>query len=116
MKKITLLLMLLIMTTGFAVASNGGFQDSTKKMSVSDALKMADNSYVSVQGNIVKKLTDDKYMFKDSTGSMTVEIDNDRWAGISANRKDTLILSGEIEKKLSTTCLDVDSVQKLSKK
>ncbi len=117
MKKFAVLSLLLFVSASLAMANNVGFNNTNvQKMSVTDALKMSDNSYVSVEGSILKKLTNDKYLFKDSTGTMTVEIDNDRWAGISADTKDILILNGEIEKKMGSTCLDVDSVQKVARK
>ena len=74
---------------------------------------MNNNAYVAVQGNIVKRLSDDKYTFKDSTGTMTVEIDDDKWGGVSAGTQDKLELVGEVEKKYNTTELDVDTVRKL---
>ncbi len=117
MKKILVLSMLFAISAGTAMANmNEGFKDnSTTKATVAEALKMNDDSYVTVKGNITKKLSEDRYMFKDSTGTMTVEIDNDRWSGISAYTKDILELSGEIEKKNNYTRLDVDSVRKASK-
>ena len=76
-------------------------------------LKMSNNSYVSVQGNIIKRISDDKYSFKDSTGTITVEIDDDKWGGVNANTQDKLELIGEVEKKYNSVELDVDSVRKL---
>ena len=94
-----------------------GFQDSTvTKTSVVNALKMNHNSYVTIEGNIIKKIGDDKYMFKDNTGSITVEIDNDKWNDITVNSKDKLELSGEIEKKMYSVVLDVDTVKKVETK
>ncbi len=113
MKKQCLILSLLFITASFVFASpNIGFQDdSINKVTVTEALKMRDDSYVTVQGNIIKRISDDKYTFKDSTGTMTVEIDTEKWAGQSVNMTDKLELTGEIEKKLNSTVLDVDSVK-----
>lgn len=118
MKKFIALFVLIVIPACSAFADGfGGFKDNNvaKKTTVTEALKMNDDSYVTVKGNIVKKISDDRYMFKDSTGSMTVEIDNDRWAGISADTKDILELTGEIEKKNNYTRLDVDSIRKANK-
>lgn len=117
MKKFLTVFMLITVTTSIALANmNEGFRDNNiKTSSVAEALKMNDNSYVTVKGNITKRLSEDRYSFKDSTGSMTVEIDKDKWSGISADTKDILELSGEIEKKNNYTRLDVDSVRKASK-
>ena len=42
-----------------------------------------------------------------------VEIDEDKWGGVTAGTQDKLELIGEVEKKYNTTELDVDSVRKL---
>ena len=118
MKNIMVLSFVLALSLGTVFADmKGGFRDNLvqKNVSIAEALKMNDDSYVTVKGNIVKKLSDDRYMFKDSTGSMTVEIDDDRWGGVSAGTKDVLELSGEIEKKNNYTRLDVDSLKKAEK-
>jgi uncharacterized protein (TIGR00156 family) len=115
MKKFLSILMLIGVSTSIVFAAQGGFKDSVspKKASISEVLKMNNNSYVTVQGNIVKRISDDKYSFKDATGTITVEIDDDKWGGVNADTKDKLELVGEVEKKYNTTELDVDSVRKL---
>ena len=115
MKKFLSILMLVGISTGIVFATHGGFKDSVapKKSTVAEILKMNNNSYVSVQGNIVKRISDDKYSFKDSTGTITIEIDDDKWGGVNAGTQDKLELIGEVEKKYNTTELDVDSVRKL---
>ncbi len=118
MKKLLGLFTLMAVFAGVAMADlNEGFKDNSivKKATVAEALKMNDDSNVTVKGNITKKLSDDRYLFKDSTGTMTVEIDKDRWSGVSADTKDILELSGEIEKKNNFTRLDVDTVRKANK-
>ena len=92
-----------------------GFNGHTDKTSVAEAIKRPDNSYVTIEGNIVKKLSSDKYLFKDVSGSITVEIDKEKWGNIDVSEKDTLELSGEIERKFNSIHLDVDTVKKLSK-
>ncbi len=120
MKKFLLVLtIILTAATCYAAAANttGGFQDQNgiNKTTVSKAVKMQHNSYVTIQGNIVKQISDDNYLFRDSTGTITVELDKDMWQGQTVNTNDKLELTGEIEKKYNTVKLDVDSVKKLTK-
>ncbi len=112
MKKIlsTLLFSFLISTTVQAA----GFSGQSSKITVIEALKLPDDSYVTVQGSIVRRISSDKYLFKDKSGTMTVEIDDDKWGNIEANDKDVLELSGEIEKKLNSVHLDVDTIKKVN--
>lgn len=116
MNKLLALSLLLSLSTGLAFANTEGFKDNNiKKVTIAEALKMNDDTCVSIQGNIVKKLSDDKYSFRDSSGTITVEIDSDKWKGVSAGTKDNLELTGEIEKKYNTTYLDVETIHKLTK-
>ena len=115
MRKVFSVLLLVGISAGIAFAAQGGFKDSVtaRKSTVSEILKMNNDAYVSVQGNIVKRISGDKYSFKDSTGTMTVEIDDDKWGNVTAGTQDKLELIGEVEKKYNSTELDVDTVRKL---
>ncbi len=117
MKRLCLILSLVLTTSAFVIAAeNVGFQDGgANKVTITDALKMNDDSYVTVQGNIVKRISEDKYTFKDSTGTMTIEIDSEKWQGQTVNMTDKLELTGEIEKKLNSTILDVETVKIIKK-
>ena len=115
MKKFLAISMLAVVSTCIAFAGYNECTNNVKKVSIADALKMQDDAMVSIQGNIVKQLSNDKFQFKDSTGTMTVDIDHDKWAGIPSNTKDTLELIGEIDKDMNSTELDVDLVKKAQK-
>ncbi len=120
MKKLLLFLTLIFVTsTSFAAVNTfgGGFQDTTgsNKTTVAKAIKMQDSSYVTLQGNIEKQLGEDKYLFKDSTGTITVDIDKEKWAGQIITPKDKIEISGEIDKKFNYIKLDVDTVKKINK-
>ena len=120
MKNLLLLMELLFMTTSCFAATNsfgGGFQDTTNAnlTTVSQAIKMNDNTYLKLQGTLEKQISDDKYIFKDSTGTMTIEIDSDKWAGQVIRPGDKIEISGEVEKKFNSIKVDVDSVKKITK-
>ena len=97
----------------------GNSVDSAIK-TVSQVKDEQDDAWVTVKGNIVKKLSKDKYLFKDSTGEIVVEIDSKYWQGVEVNEKDVVELSGEVDKdyfedgKFTKIKLDVKSpVQKV---
>ena len=115
MKKILAALLLMSCFSGlaFAVKVEGFRNGITAKATVAEALKLNDDAYVTIQGNIVKQISEDKYLFKDETGSITVEIDQNKWLGQSVDSKDKVELSGEIEKDLTSTKLDVKTVKKI---
>ena len=114
MKKAFLFLSSLILTT--AIVHAAGFIGKIPATTAAEAVKLPDDSYVTIRGNILKKLSSDKYTFKDSSGTITVEIDSDKWGNIEANEKDILELSGEIERKPNSVYLDVDTVKKVINK
>jgi len=62
-----------------------------------------------IQGNIVSKVSDNIYKFKDSTGSVTVEIDD--WNGVDAGPDDVVRLSGEADYEETGLVLDVEQVE-----
>ena len=89
----------------------GGFQGpGLAPSSVADALKLNDDTPVVLVGQIEKSLGDEKYLFKDASGSVTVEIDNEDWRGVTVTPKDTIVIQGEIDKDFFKTEIDVDSV------
>ena len=89
----------------------GGFQGpGLAPSSVAEALKLNDDTPVVLVGQIEKSLGDEKYLFKDASGSVTVEIDNEDWRGVTVTPKDTIVLQGEIDRDFFKTEIDVDSV------
>ena len=113
MKKLLISAIVMFLNASFVFAA--GFTGQSAEYSIQEALKQPDDSYVTIQGNIVKKLSSDKYLFKDASGTITVEIDHEKWGNIEASEKDTLELTGEIERKFNSIHLDVDTVKKLNK-
>lgn len=101
----------------FAAAANqqtaGGFQgpDNLQLVTVADAQKLGDDTMVKMQGFIVRSLGDEKYEFKDETGTITVEIDNEDWRGVEATPETRIEVRGEIDKEWNRVEVDVDSVQ-----
>ena len=89
----------------------GGFQGpGLAPSSVAEALKLNDDTPVVLVGQIEKSLGDEKYLFKDASGSVTVEIDNEDWRGVTVTPKDTIVIQGEIDNDFFKTEIDVDSV------
>lgn len=74
-----------------------------------------DDMLVSVQGKIVQHLGGDKYRFADSTGEITVEIDNKYWpANTPIDEKMNVRLHGEYDKDLiGQPEIDVKRMEKL---
>ena len=92
----------------------GGFVGGTESIvTVNQVKEMRDDVPVIVKGNIVQRMGDEKYLFEDSTGSITVEIDKKDWRGQTITPSDQVKLYGEVDAGWFSTEIDVDYVEKL---
>ena len=125
MKKISVMAVICAMAAGAAHADfkpdtpqaaspMGGFVGGTENIvTVSQAKEMRDDTPVILQGHIVQRMGEEDYLFEDSTGSITVEIDRKDWRGQTVSPSDTVKLYGEVDSGLFKTDVDVDYVEKL---
>lgn len=103
---------------GFAIAASadskdGGFKgpDNFKTVTVAEALQLSDDAEVRVEGFIVKAVGDEKYEFRDDSGTMLVEIDDDDWRGLEVTPEVRVRIHGEIDKEWRDTQLDADGIR-----
>lgn len=81
---------------------------------VAGALKAWDDTMVTLRGNILRQVAHEKYEFKDSTGTMMIEIDDDKWYGLSVNPNDEVEIYGEVDKDaFKPTKIDVKRIIKV---
>jgi uncharacterized protein (TIGR00156 family) len=83
-------------------------------VSVKQALTLKDDTDVQLKGYIVKALGNEKYQFRDATGSITVDIDDDLWQGKAISAKTPVVIMGEVDVDLLPTKhveIDVDQVK-----
>lgn len=128
-KTAALLAIAALVSTPVLAAQNGGFVDpnapaaSVKQggfsgpngsvVTVKQAQDMKDDSWVTLRGNIEKRVGDEDYSFRDATGTMTVEIDDKRWDGQTISPTDKVELQGELDKDFNSVELDVKQVRKI---
>lgn len=92
----------------------GGFVGGQETIvTVKQVKEMRDDVNVVVQGKILQRMGDDKYLFEDGTGSITVEIDKKDWRGQTVTPADTVKLYGEVDRGFMKTEIEVDYVEKL---
>ena len=79
---------------------------------VSAAQAASDDTPVVLQGHIVQRLKDhERYTFKDATGTITVEIDDEDLPLVPFNEKTLVKLIGEVDRGLMSREIDVDRVE-----
>ncbi|WP_160623690.1 YgiW/YdeI family stress tolerance OB fold protein [Mixta intestinalis] len=94
-------------------AQQSGFKEPHNVVTVKEAKAMKDDSWVTVRGHIEKRLSDDNYLFRDKTGTLSVEIDDAAWKGQSVAPGDNVELQGELDKAFNDAQLEVKQVRKL---
>ncbi len=129
MKKLFSILAAALLITGIAFAdfngpsanpaqgfhSKQGFKGKSAASSISsikDVLGMYDDQIAVIKGNIVNQISDDKYLFRDKSGEMVVEIDYKYWNGLEVTEEDVLELTGKVDKDYNGVTLDVFRVEK----
>lgn len=95
-----------------AVASSYTGPGNSVVNTVAAANKAADDTQVVLQGFLIRKLNnDDRYEFQDTSGTITVEIDDEDLPTVTFNEKTKVKLTGELEKELLGREVDVDFVE-----
>ena len=93
-------------------AFNGPKGATDMVVTVEEAKALNDEAYVTIQGNIIQKIGNEKYLFQDKTGTVEVEIDDEDWHGVDVTEEDTVILQGEVDKGWTSFEIEVDTVTK----
>lgn len=96
-------------------ADQGGFTGPSSKATVASAKTLSDDAMVTLRGNIVERISGDTYLFKDATGTINVEIDDNRWNGVSVSPEDLVEIHGEVDKDWNSVEIDVKQVSKVAK-
>lgn len=120
MKKILLTLLCLgAAVPALAKDANKGFIFVPQNVvieTVADVKNKSDDTWVVMQGQIVKALGDDKYSFTDKTGEIIIEIDNDDFNGVTVTSGEMLEITGEVDKDMMKPAkVDVKAIKKLDK-
>ncbi|QXB21370.1 YgiW/YdeI family stress tolerance OB fold protein [Lelliottia amnigena] len=131
MKKLAAMTAIMMMTTapvfaaqgGFngpsatpAQTQQGGFVDNDANLTTAAKVKdQKDDSWVKLRGNITERLSDDRYLFRDTTGTVNVEIDHKRWNGQTISPQDKVEIQGKVDKEWNEFEIDVKQVIKLNK-
>ena len=89
-------------------------QEAAKNnVSVAQATKLADETGVTLTGQITKHLRSDHYEFKDRSGTIGIEIDDDIWRKAGLKVGDHVRLVGEVDThRYKPTDIEVIKIEK----
>ncbi len=130
MKKIAAVAIILALASAPAFAANqGGFSGPTSTTTsqtggfvgpngtvttAANAKSMRDDTWVTLRGNIIERVSDDLYKFQDATGVINVDIDHKRWNGVTVGPQDTVEIQGEVDKDWNSVEIDVKQIRKIA--
>ena len=115
MKKLVIISTLAVTVLGLTACNNQttssqqvfGANTPTKVISIKQALSARDDTYVTIEGNILKQIDDDEYIVIDKSGQIRAEIDSHIWRGQNVSSQDKVRLYGEIDNEWNKTELKV---------
>ncbi len=88
----------------------------SKVLSVEAVGGLKDDSRVVLEGFLVKQIRDEHYLFRDETGTIEVEIDDEDFRGLDVTPKTRVRILGEVDKDRNSVTVDVDSLEILEKR
>ena len=95
-------------TSAFAQFKGPGAETAT---TVAEAKEASDDTMVSLTAHVVAQVGDDDYTFRDSSGEMRIEIDDDLWMGREITPETMIRITGEVDRKLWGVLIDVESFE-----
>lgn len=117
---------LAVMLTGFSFgafaqqqsfgvpADQGGFRGPTPGLSsVEQAKTLRGDARVLLEGNIIKQIGHELYEFRDTSGTVYVDIDDKRWMGQTISPETKVRLEGEVDKDWNSVEIDVKKLHVL---
>jgi uncharacterized protein (TIGR00156 family) len=106
-------LTVLLALAGLTIYAQGYTGPGLEPITVAEAKNLRDDSPVVLRGRIERFLGDEKYLFSDGSGTVTIEIDNRLWVGLSVNQDDMVEISGEVDKDFRGIEIEVSGIKKL---
>ncbi len=93
----------------------GGFVDANASLTTAAKAKdLKDDSWVKLRGNITERLSDDRYVFRDASGTVNVEIDDKRWNGQTISPQDKVEIQGKVDKDWNEFEIEVKQINKVN--
>ncbi|QIW16509.1 TIGR00156 family protein [Pasteurellaceae bacterium RH1A] len=114
------LLMIALVGAGLAACSKPnhnpnqvfGPQQSNTVVTIAQAKTFNDDSIVLLEGNIVRQIDNDEFIFRDATGEIKIEVEDHAWNGLNVTPQDKIRIQGKLDKEWNKADLDVFRVEK----
>ncbi len=100
--------LLLSLTANAEFVGEGGTKEVT---TIKNAIELNDDSRVIVEGHIVKQLKNELYLFKDKSGEVEMEIDDEDFRNIKISSEDKVRITAEVDSDWTTTSLEAEYLE-----
>lgn len=92
--------------------ATGGFSGPKPAISsVEQAKTMNDESMVVLEGSLIKQVGHELYEFRDNSGTVNVDIDEQLWLGQKATPESKVHIEGKVDKEWGNIEIDVKSLR-----
>ena len=107
--KIAILAVMMVL----AAPAYAGFQQTEQAAitSVEKVLKMPDDSFVTIEGNIVKQVGNEKYLVQSGKSCIVVEIDDELLMNVTVTPKNRVRISGEVDRDFKSIELEASKIE-----
>ena len=99
--------------TGNTETARGGFTGPVSLVTAAQAKTLRDDTKVTLRGTIETHLGGDNYLFKDASGTVTVEIKAKRWQGQAVSPQEQVQIDGEVDVEHGGVEIEVKRLRKL---
>ncbi|ACE61769.1 YgiW/YdeI family stress tolerance OB fold protein [Actinobacillus pleuropneumoniae] len=114
MKKFLTLTTLLAISTSALAGFNGSNNEPAKAVNtIAQAKKAAENTPVTLTGNITRQIDSDEFLFKDATSEIKIDVEDHAWQNQNITPKDKITIYGKVDQdSQGPASIDVDRIQK----
>lgn len=99
---------LLVASLTGAGAQTGAAPGATSVTTAAQAAQAQDDTQVVLEGMLVRQIRGDRYEFRDASGTITVEIEDEDWPNRQPVLEKRLRLHGDVERKRIRRTVEVE--------
>lgn len=128
MKKVLTLAALLALSLNVMAEDKGGFEagetpppphkqdagykgsEDTNESQIKEVRTLKEGSWVTLEGNIIKKVAGNTYAFQDKSGKINLIVPDSAWGGKNYDAKDLIRVSGFVKHKNKQTEIAVKQI------
>ena len=97
MKKIFILFIAILLIFNGSVFAQLTGDEETSVRPIAEVMNVPDDTWVTVEGYVLKQMQKDRYLFKDNTGEIAVEIKRDLWEKKRVDPKTKVRIYGKVD-------------------